>query len=299
MPHGRLPIASGPLDTFSAYGKRVKGANIGCFNAGVFIVRRKSDGQKAAYKKIGPAEVLSGDARNEASILRGLRHGNVVKYLDAFVDDRSAHSARAGIYMEYCSDGTLHEELKHRYKEASYFREKEVWKIFRQLVDAVAYIHHGIYQACDDPAQAREQGWIGIVHRDIKPSNIFLRENRHSGLIDVVLADFGVACTLDETDWHRQTRCGDPRWRSPEQPACSMKSDNWQLGMVIAAVCELEGDDDKPRFLALDVHDKRRRYRVFRGLHHRYSKALDAAIFDLTRTQPNDRPYLTEFARTM
>jgi hypothetical protein len=49
--------------------------------------------------------------------------------------------------------------------------EKEVWKIFRQLVEALAFIHTK-----------------GLIHRDIKPENIFLND-----AADVMLGDFGLA----------------------------------------------------------------------------------------------------------
>lgn len=54
-------------------------------------------------------------------------------------------------------------------------------KIFRQLVEAVEYIHEVVQ----------------IIHRDIKPENILLDENE-----DMKLADFGVSSMLpaDGTD---------------------------------------------------------------------------------------------------
>ena len=56
---------------------------------------------------------------------------------------------------------------QHPFKE----QEEVKWKIFRQILEAVNYLHTN-----------------SILHRDIKPENVFLDENN-----DAKLGDFGLA----------------------------------------------------------------------------------------------------------
>ena len=72
------------------------------------------------------------------------------------------------IQMQYCDGETLEDFLRDNPLKVN---EKIKWKIFRQVLEAVNYLHQ------------RE-----IIHRDIKPENIFLDYNK-----DARLGDFGLA----------------------------------------------------------------------------------------------------------
>ena len=70
--------------------------------------------------------------------------------------------------MQYCEGQTLLEFMQeHKDNEA----KEEKWKIFRQLLEAVNYLHTN-----------------SIIHRDVKPENVFLDHNN-----DARLGDFGLA----------------------------------------------------------------------------------------------------------
>ncbi|TIA92337.1 hypothetical protein E3P99_00678 [Wallemia hederae] len=75
------------------------------------------------------------------------------------------------IQMQYCEKLTLSEALEEG------LSTDERWKIFRQILDGLAYINT-----------------LGIVHRDLKPSNIFIDAQG-----DVKIGDFGLA-TLGVND---------------------------------------------------------------------------------------------------
>ncbi|XP_072425462.1 eIF-2-alpha kinase GCN2-like isoform X2 [Chiloscyllium punctatum] len=71
------------------------------------------------------------------------------------------------IQMEYCEKSTLRDTI-----DRGLYRDiNRLWRLFREILDGLAYIH--------------EQG---MIHRDLKPVNIFLDSNDH-----VKIGDFGLA----------------------------------------------------------------------------------------------------------
>ncbi|ETW01943.1 PEK/GCN2 protein kinase [Aphanomyces invadans] len=72
------------------------------------------------------------------------------------------------IQMEYCGGNTLRDVIDQM---SLWKSEDKVWTLFRQILEAIAYIHSE-----------------GVIHRDIKPPNIFLDAEG-----TVKLGDFGLA----------------------------------------------------------------------------------------------------------
>ncbi|KAJ1128647.1 hypothetical protein NDU88_007022 [Pleurodeles waltl] len=71
------------------------------------------------------------------------------------------------IQMEYCEKSTLRDTIDQNL----YLDPSRLWRLFREILDGLAYIH--------------EQG---MIHRDLKPVNIFLDSEDH-----VKIGDFGLA----------------------------------------------------------------------------------------------------------
>uniref|UniRef100_A0A3Q0S793 non-specific serine/threonine protein kinase n=1 Tax=Amphilophus citrinellus TaxID=61819 RepID=A0A3Q0S793_AMPCI len=71
------------------------------------------------------------------------------------------------IQMEYCEKSTLRDTID----QSLYQDQNRLWRLFREILDGLAYIH--------------EQG---MIHRDLKPVNIFLDSQDH-----VKIGDFGLA----------------------------------------------------------------------------------------------------------
>ncbi|XP_031435954.1 eIF-2-alpha kinase GCN2 [Clupea harengus] len=71
------------------------------------------------------------------------------------------------IQMEYCEKSTLRDTID----QALHLDCSRLWRLFREILDGLAYIH--------------EQG---MIHRDLKPVNIFLDSQDH-----VKIGDFGLA----------------------------------------------------------------------------------------------------------
>lgn len=108
----------------------------------------------------------------EGKILARLNHPNLVRVIDLDVDETLGVLYYVMDLVLY-SDGETHTLADIKPGEAD---ETQIYEWFRQMCDAVAYVH--------------EQG---IVHRDIKLNNILLAPDGH-----VVLSDFGISRVFDE-----------------------------------------------------------------------------------------------------
>ncbi|XP_060616148.2 eIF-2-alpha kinase GCN2 [Anolis sagrei] len=71
------------------------------------------------------------------------------------------------IQMEYCEKSTLRDTID----QGLYEDTSRLWRLFREILDGLAYIHEK-----------------GMIHRDLKPVNIFLDSEDH-----VKIGDFGLA----------------------------------------------------------------------------------------------------------
>lgn len=102
--------------------------------------------------------------RNEVSALLRLNHPNLVRLYEIF-----ENSKRIYLVQEYLSGETLLDRLKAKNQlDEEYYRN-----VFKQIMEAVNYIH-------------KHQ----IVHRDIKPEN-FVFMDKDSDVIKMI--DFGLS----------------------------------------------------------------------------------------------------------
>ncbi|KAH7645968.1 testis-specific serine/threonine-protein kinase 3 [Dermatophagoides farinae] len=148
----------------------------------------------------------------ELKALIECRHLNVVQIYDIIRSNN-----RLYIFMEYCSNGTLTMFIK-KFGACSESLAR-IW--FRQLVDALLYIHTELKMA----------------HRDIKFDNVLLDEK-----FNVKLTDFGFAKELAWNDNKQQleltaTICGTEPFMCPQlvqrRPYNPMKADVWAMGVLL------------------------------------------------------------------
>lgn len=100
----------------------------------------------------------------EALYLETFKHKNIIKFINSYIYDNNFYTV-----MEYAKGG----ELSSYIAEVNYFTEQQAKKIFKQLHEAVKYIHSR-----------------NVIHRDLKPNNVlFLDEKREN----LVLIDFGIS----------------------------------------------------------------------------------------------------------
>lgn len=98
------------------------------------------------------------EVENEIAIMRTINHPNIIKYVEDFEDDDNIY-----IVTEHFSDSTLVSKLE----EMRIIEEEKIKKMFKQLFEAVAYLHRH-----------------GIVHGLLFPENILVNANWEIKLVN-------------------------------------------------------------------------------------------------------------------
>jgi serine/threonine protein kinase len=160
--------------------------------------------------------------QSEAETLMNLNHENIMRVFDWFETDVHLY-----LVMELLSDGDL---LQCIIEGGGCFTEPQARRLFRQLCEAVKYLHDQ-----------------NVVHRDLKPENILV-VGRDRNVMSLKVADFGLAWKNIKSGEHCQTFCGTPHYLSPEvintfqlrqdgvngQTVMYGKSvDVWSLGVIL------------------------------------------------------------------
>lgn len=207
--------------------KYLKGAMIGQGSFGtVFLALHAVTAELMAVKQV-EMPTNSGTAmdakknnmiealKHEISLLRDLKHDNIVRYLGSNSDEKNLN-----IFLEYVAGGSVATMLVNY----GSLPEGLVSNFVRQILQGLNYLHSQ-----------------DIIHRDIKGANILV-DNKGT----VKISDFGIskrveASTLLNPQPHKR---GGPRvslqgsvfWMAPEvvrQTAYTKKADIWSLGCLV------------------------------------------------------------------
>jgi serine/threonine-protein kinase Chk2 len=151
----------------------------------------------------------------EVEVLKTIKHVNIISYLEIYDTEDTLY-----IVLELATGGELFDRLVN----TGPFKESEAKIVFRQMVEAVAYLHSQ-----------------DIVHRDLKPENV-LFVNKDTKSLQVKIADFGLARFIQEKEF-MTTLCGTPQYVAPEIVRYGNKTDNslgyskavdmWSLGVML------------------------------------------------------------------
>ena len=185
----------------------------------VYKVKRKIDNQIYALKKVqilNLSEKQKMSSLNEIRVLASIKSKYVVNYKEAFLDEKDSTLC---LVMEYADRGDLANRIKEQKKKGKYFNEKDIWRVFIQLVKGLKSLHD-----------------LSILHRDIKSSNIFLFSDGTAKLGDLNV------CKILSNDVLGHTQAGTPSYAAPEvwmEKPYGLKSDIWSLGCVLYEIISL------------------------------------------------------------
>ncbi|MDJ0837237.1 MAG: serine/threonine-protein kinase [Acidobacteriota bacterium] len=153
------------------------------------------------YKGDEPSE----SHRSEISLMKGVKHPNVVQLYDWGIDGKALFSV-----LHYCEQGSL---LRRVLREGPLSAETAK-RLLREMLEALVVTHR-----------------LGILHLDIKPGNVLIAEDGR-----FLLTDFGISRSLFQKDSHRIT--GTPAFMPPEQARgenikLDARSDLFALGAML------------------------------------------------------------------
>jgi tRNA A-37 threonylcarbamoyl transferase component Bud32 len=165
----------------------------GSFSTVNLCEKKNQPNKKFAIKTIDK-QLLKTQERNliqeEAKIIKGLSHENIIKFYDHFEDYKKTYYV-----FEFVEGGDLMEYVLGKKR----IEEREARRVFKQLLRVIRYIHKS-----------------NILHRDIKPENIMVEVNPTTKEIDKIkLIDFGFA-TFFSKDNLPTLSCGTLNYAAPE-----------------------------------------------------------------------------------
>ena len=138
----------------------------------IYKVRNKQSGDIRAMKQVTKSKIQDmGKFQTEIKILSMLDHPNIVRLFEVIEDDKYYN-----LLEELCTGG----ELLTRAQKTE-LKEKDIARIFYQIISGVAYIHG-----------------MGIAHRDLKLENILF--STESPMSPIKIIDFGFSVFMDKNN---------------------------------------------------------------------------------------------------
>ena len=202
--------------------------------------------------------------RREALLLAGLRHQNLPRILDFFLEYESAY-----LVMDFIDGETLYELLKQA--DGCGLLVEEVLLIGEQLCSVLGYLH------THQPP---------IIFRDLKPANIMITTSGDH----LYLIDFGIARLFKAGQYKDTLTFGTPGYAPPEQYGAQTteRSDIYSLGVTLHQL--LSGLDPSksatpfrfPSMIACNPH---------------IPLALERLIMQMLDTDPAQRPTSMQLIR--
>jgi calcium-dependent protein kinase len=206
---------SKPGDVFSFY-EILKKLGEGSYGK-IYKVKNKDTEEIYAMKQMDKIKIQQNLElfKNEIEIMSILNHPNICKLYEVYEDSKFIY-----LIIEYCEGGELLDRITKKQKEGKLYTEKEAAVIFRQLIEAIDYIHE-----------------IGVIHRDLKPENILFSTKYENSPIKII--DFGISKKVTKNDPNKKiklsSKVGTVYYMSPEiiKGSYSELCDVWACGIIL------------------------------------------------------------------
>ena len=138
----------------------------------IYKVKNKQSGDIRAMKQITKTRITDmGKFQTEIKILSLLDHPNIVRIFEVIEDDKYYN-----LLEELCTGGELLTRAQN-----NELKEKDIARIFNQIMSGVAYIHG-----------------MGIAHRDLKLENILFSSENPKSPIKII--DFGFSVFMGKNN---------------------------------------------------------------------------------------------------
>ena len=149
--------------------------------------------------------------KTEIDLLRATDHPNIIKLYDIYEDSLYIY-----LIMEECTGGEFFDRLAKKAKQNKMYTEKDAARIFKQIAQAVNYLHAH-----------------GVRHRDLKPENILFSTIAEDS--QVKLIDFGLSKVFDGENNEMKGAVGTTFYMAPEvlTGKYTEKCDVWALGVIL------------------------------------------------------------------
>jgi len=213
-----VTIIKGDITQFDEVIKKIGEGSYGK----IYKVKNKQSGDIRAMKQIMKSKIPNIEKfQNEMKILAMVDHPNIVRLFEVIEDDKYFN-----LLQELCTGGELLTKI-----QTTQLKEKEIAKIFNQIMSAVAYCHEK-----------------GIVHRDLKLENILFASEDPDSPIKII--DFGFSVLFGKNDINKvndnndlkkygfkrmKTKVGTLYYISPEiiKGNYDEKCDIWACGVIL------------------------------------------------------------------
>lgn len=205
----------------------------------------------------------------EAQFLEKLKHPRILPIFDVGLYQNIPY-----IVAEYAQHGSLRDLLKRQRGQA--LPLKQSLTILSQVSEALYYAHQQ-----------------NIIHRDLKPENILF-----NGKDEALLADFGLATTLNSTSMQTEHMAGTPLYMAPEQfkGKVSRGSDQYALACIAYELMTGQPPFEPGPFIAMAYQHVHEQPKPPRQINPALPEYMEQAILKaLAKDRHNRYPSVVDF----
>ncbi|PWN51087.1 hypothetical protein IE53DRAFT_65534 [Violaceomyces palustris] len=221
----------------------------------------------------------------ELSLLRDLRHENIVRFIGVSIPEDPKGGVPCMIVSELCSNGDLFDYIRNVDAPS----DIEVFRILLEIARGLEYLH------TRSPA---------ITHRDCKSTNVLITKGRTAKI-----NDFGLARVKNSSRSMMRSLVGTVNWQAVElwvpKPHYNEKVDVWSAAMTFWETLQWRMDEKRYPFQGMnehqiyqDVGQKGHRPRTA-SIRKQFGNEIVELLESMWQHSPKDRPTMTEVCQQL